>query len=70
MAMGANPVILSDFLQMPLERELSSAMWLKISENIDNIDNTDLEYNNKEYWDWFSNDNLYKSITAMIKRIK
>jgi hypothetical protein len=70
MAMGANPVILSDFLQMPLERELSSTMWLKISENIDNIDNTDLEYNNKEYWDWFSNDNLYKSITTMIKRIK
>jgi len=65
MAMGACPIILSDFLQMPLERELNSTMWLKVSENIDNIENiesTDLQYNNKEYFDYFTNDKLYLTI--------
>jgi len=66
MAMGACPIILSDYLKMPLERELSTTMWLKMAENIDRIKDIDFRYDNTEYFDKFSNDKLYLSVTRRL----
>lgn len=70
MAMGSTPLILSDFLQMPLERELDTS-WVRIPENFDmatldaaasNLE----EYDSHQYFHMFSNDNLYKTIVREI----
>ena len=66
LAMGSVPVILSDFLKMPLEME-SDPMWLQVKENFDNTSFDDIANNNEQidnssYFTMFSNENLYKSI--------
>ena len=65
MAMGSKPVILSDFLQMPLDREFHTS-WIRMPENFDmsmlNGICTDETYDVDPYFQMFSNDNLYKSI--------
>ncbi len=67
MAMGACPVIISDFLKMPLERELSGEPWKRIPENfetswLDQIASTDIPYSRSNYLEYFTNENLYKSV--------
>ena len=64
MAMAACPVIVSNFLKMPLQNELDTRMWLNISEKTDQIKNFNVGsgYDNQEYWNLFSNDNLWKSV--------
>jgi len=66
MAMGSKPVILSDFLQMPLDREFH-ASWARMPENfdtsmMDGIASHAAPYSNEHYFQMFSNNNLYKSI--------
>ena len=67
MAMGSCPVILSDYLKMPLELFLNSKLWFKIPEEYGIIDIEQKTYDTQEYWEWFSNENLYKSILSVIK---
>jgi len=67
MAMGSCPVIVSDYLKMPLERELDSTMWLRVLEKCDNIRDIDFCFDNEEYWEWFSNENLYRSILSALR---
>lgn len=68
MAMGAYPVIMSDYLKMPLEMLLDLPLWMKISENFKEINfNNAIKYDNSQYWDLFSNDNLYKSIENVLE---
>jgi protein involved in ribonucleotide reduction len=63
MAMNSHPIILSDVLKMPLELFLETQLWTFIPENTtEYIFNFENEYDNKEYWQYFSNENLYKSI--------
>ena len=66
MAMGSCPVILSDFLRMPLEKQIDSDMWLKIPENCASIETGIDEYNNSAYFEYFSNENLCKAITSVL----
>ena len=65
-AMNSCPLIFSDYLKMPLELYLKNNLWFKIPENCVNIDVDYKEYKNGEYWDYFSNENLYKSIINTI----
>ncbi len=66
MAMNSWPIIISDHLKLPSKISLQNKNWHRISEEI-NVTSIDLPpYNNREYWDWFSNDNLYKSITLVL----
>jgi len=66
-AMNSCPIIFSDYLKMPLKLIIKTDLWLKIAEHCVNIKEDYVEdYNNKEYWDWFSNENLYKSIVSAI----
>lgn len=63
MAMNSHPVILSDSLKMPLELFLETQLWTFKPENTtEYVFNFENEYNNKEYWKYFSNENLYQSI--------
>ena len=65
MAMGSCPIILSDFLKMPLRTELDENLWIKMlqsSQEYDILIEKREEYNNEDYYRLFSNDNLYKSI--------
>tara|TARA_R100000008_G_scaffold1988_1_gene1642 strand:- start:4311 stop:5114 length:804 start_codon:yes stop_codon:yes gene_type:complete len=67
MAMGAAPVIISDSLQMPLEMHVPENTWLRLPEafdttQLDHIEGTLEMYNNKEYKEKFSNENLYRTI--------
>jgi hypothetical protein len=62
MAMGSYPVIISDYLKMPLEIMVSNDLWFKAPENCDIIIDKDDEFNNDEYFQYFSNENLVKSI--------
>ena len=66
MAMGAYPVILSDYLKMPLEVFLEGSPWHKISENFQTLDLDFEVYDNSEYWKYFSNEKLYKSISKIL----
>jgi len=70
MAMNSCPVILSDLLQMPLEMWIERNLWVKMRENFEHIDIKDIKqkYNNSEYWEKFSNDNLYKSIEKFVSK--
>lgn len=68
MAMSSIPIIVSDFLQMPLEREISTTTWLRIPElfniqHLDFIETSVQSYSNKEYVQNFANTELYRSIT-------
>jgi hypothetical protein len=68
LAMGSVPVIVSDFLKMPMELEIDP-MWLQVPENfnissLDAIASANKKLDNKPYFDMFSNDNLYKSIVG------
>ena len=65
-AMGSCPVIFSDYLKMPLERELNSTMWLRVLEKCDNIRDIDFCFNNEEYFERLSNENLYKSVVEFL----
>ena len=63
MAMNSHPLILSDTLKMPLDFFLETMLWTFRPENEIEYDlNFQEEYDNKEYWQYFSNENLYKSI--------
>ena len=62
MAMNSCPIILSNYLKMPLELFLKTSLWYKSLEDCSSFD-VDFEiYNNQEYWNLFSNENLYKSV--------
>tara|TARA_A100001515_G_scaffold46_2_gene76 strand:+ start:962 stop:1774 length:813 start_codon:yes stop_codon:yes gene_type:complete len=67
MAMGARPVIVSDYLKMPMEMFVKEFSWLRISEGFESINcDSTRQYDNSQYWDLFSNENLYKSILKFI----
>tara|TARA_R110002020_G_scaffold72542_5_gene186648 strand:+ start:5346 stop:6152 length:807 start_codon:yes stop_codon:yes gene_type:complete len=66
MAMGSSPIIFSDYLKMPLELYLNNKLWFKVSEKCDSINVDHERYNNDQYWDLFSNEQLYKSIIKNI----
>ena len=71
MAMGACPVVISDFLKMPLERELIDEPWKRLPENfsassLDNMAAADLPYSRDSYLEYFTNENLYKSVVAAL----
>lgn len=66
MAMNSCPVIISDFLKMPSKLPLENKNWHKLAEKFQDLQVNSPPYDNKEYWDWFSNDNLYKSITSFL----
>ena len=66
MAMNSFPVILSDTLKMPLEMFVSSELWKRKSENCLNFHLEGEAYNNEEYFKFFSNENLHKSITMYL----
>jgi hypothetical protein len=66
MAMGSCPIVFSDFLKMPMKLALESKLWIKLPESCDKISVDNKPYNNQEYWDKFSNSNLYKSIISAI----
>jgi len=65
MAMGSKPIIFSDFLQMPLDREFHTS-WIRMPENFDvsmlDAVAKDEKYDNAQYFEMFANDRLYKSI--------
>ena len=66
-AMNSCPIIFSDYLKMPLELIIKTNLWFKIAEHCVSMKEDYVEdYNNEEYWDWFSNENLYKSIVSII----
>lgn len=62
MAMKSHPIILSDSLKMPLEFFLETKLWTFKSESEIEYQIEFEEYDNKEYWQYFSNENLYQSI--------
>ena len=68
MAMGSTPVILSGFLKMPLEMQTPAGSWITAPENFTDLYKPEVEkkYNNKDYWDLFSNENLYKAVTSVL----
>jgi len=68
MAMGAKPIILSDHLKMPLSLECDTQLWERTPEKFDNLDKffNNEKYDNKEYFQFFSNENLYKSVTTLL----
>lgn len=66
-AMNSCPLIFSDYLKMPLELSIKENLWFKLQEQCASIQGDYTEdYNNEEYWNLFSNSNLYKSITAVL----
>mgnify|MGYP003111961291 CR=1 FL=1 len=67
MAMGSKPAILSDYLKMPLEMFLEKPLWCNIPESFESIDLECNIFENSEYWEHFSNDNLYKSISKILQ---
>ena len=67
MAMGSCPIILSDYLKMPLKWSLKTNLWFNIPEKCDIIDVDQKAYDAQEYWEWFSNENLYRSILSVLK---
>lgn len=67
MAMNSHPIILSDSLKMPLEFFLETKLWtFKPEKEEQYILNLEEEFNNEEYWKYFSNKNLYKSIVEYL----
>jgi hypothetical protein len=69
MAMGSCPIILSDYLKYPLEFDLDSNLWVSVKEDFalnDIKSSLPPEYDNKEYFKYFSNDKLYESILSEI----
>ena len=62
MAMGSRPIILSDYLKMPLERELETNLWTKKPESCKDFHLPVGSYDNQEYWKYFCNENLQASI--------
>jgi len=73
MAMGSAPIIVSDFLKMPLERDVPRDAWFKVPEEFDvrileRLIAAYPTYDNSIYFDKFSNDNLYKSVAEVIQR--
>jgi hypothetical protein len=69
MAMGSCPIILSDYLKYPLEFDLDSNLWTSVKENFTLSDIKSAlpeDYDNKEYFKYFSNDKLYESILREI----
>lgn len=67
MAMGSKPVIFSDLLKYPMEFYLSSNLWTSVSENFSEISlNIEQNYDNSEYFNYFSNENIHKSIIGWI----
>ena len=66
LAMGACPIIFSDFLKMPLKNETKSNLWLRTPERCVTLLGGIDVWDNKEYFELFSNENLYKSIMKQI----
>tara|TARA_R110000824_G_scaffold92785_2_gene224803 strand:+ start:3055 stop:3864 length:810 start_codon:yes stop_codon:yes gene_type:complete len=66
MAMGAKPIIISDYLKMPMEMFVKNPLWDRVSEKFTLIDCDATNYDNSQYWDLFSSENLYKSIVNFI----
>ena len=69
MAMGSCPVILSDYLKYPLEFDLDSDLWTSVKEDFTLSDIKGAlpeDYDNTEYFKYFSNDKLYESILSEI----
>ena len=68
MAMNSWPIIISDYLKLPSRLPLKNKNWYRILEkNSIKVPETG-PYNSEEYWDWFSNNNLYKSISSVINK--
>ena len=67
MAMGSCPIILSDFLKMPLERHINSNLWKKHPENFNTLNFGSDSYINQDYFRYFSNDNLCLSIVKAVE---
>jgi hypothetical protein len=62
--MESHPVVISDFLKMPLEYYLEKTPWSRLPESLKNINNINKKidlnlFNNKNL---FNNENLYKTI--------
>jgi len=66
-AMNSKPVIISDYLKIPMVENLDQ-YWIKIPEKEENYDllSSEQQYDNKFYWDNFSNENLSKSVVNYI----
>lgn len=63
MAMGSKPIVFSDLLKYPLEFYLTSNLWSSINESFVEIELNDLDgYDSSEYYEYFSNEKIYKSI--------
>ena len=66
--MNSWPIIISDYLKLPSRLPLKNKNWYRILEkNSIKVPETG-PYNSEEYWDWFSNNNLYKSISSVINK--
>jgi len=66
MAMNSWPIVISDHLKLPTRMPLQNKNWHRILEEM-KVTSIDLpSYNSQEYWKWFSNDNLYKSIVLVL----
>lgn len=71
MAMGSKPVVLSNYLKYPLDMFLEKQIWAKVSEEC-NKEHFEPEkwknepYDNSEYYQYFDNENLYKTIIRSI----
>mgnify|MGYP003111736177 CR=1 FL=1 len=67
MAMGAKPIIISDFLKMPMEMFMNNLPWSRVPEAFTSLQTNDKPYDNSEYWEYFSNKNLYKTIIRALE---
>jgi len=66
LAMKSFPVILSDHLKMPLELFLRKTLWSRVGEECNDFNINHEVFDNREYWEWFCNANLYKSIINIL----
>ena len=66
MAMGSHPLILSDYLKMPLERELNANLWTKKPESCNDFTINNEPYDNQKYWEYFSNESMQSCILKFL----
>ena len=71
MAMGACPLIVSDLLKMPLEREVGANPWRRLPENLEassfsKAASWTKPYSRRDYFEYFTNEKLYKSVVTTL----